>query len=554
MSQLASLTMSMESCYSSTVGLIYLFNLLLGTGLLTIPAVFQSSGYILGLVVLVLLCFISYITLTFLVESMSNANFVKKFLLDYKIQKKNLEDLIADNNADMKSIVSNQVDLVHSRNDLEIFKNLVPKSRNDTNGQQISNISSDDYNPMFGYVDLSKQHLNNCFSITERFELGSMTNLFLKPKLSGFFFVSIAAYLFGDLIIYNTMMAKSLRDIACTAEFNCTESKDYSMFKCWPGVSLNRHQSYRLLLTILVLTLAPFTFAKIQKSMFIQFATIGLRWLAYISMLGITIKVYVHGHQRHEKQLSTAVFSEVHKLFGICVYSFMCHHSVPAILTPIQDKSRLYHKLAVDYITVFGLYAILALASVFTFDYIHDIYSLNFQKSHCSNQPDSEGNLYFFNYFIPSYPVFTLFSSYSVVAISLINNLNVLTRDFIRIDRRYLWITENTMPLIALIPPYISSLFTENVSTIVSIVGSYTGTLIQYFFPAILVYYSRRYICQQFIGKLAPKLIDKSQYAQIYYSIQPYKSPFQSNIWIVLVGLWWVLSVAFVCFNQIAKS
>lgn len=26
------------------------------------------------------------------------------------------------------------------------------------------------------------------------------------------------------------------------------------------------------------------------------------------------------------------------QLFGVCVYSFMCHHSLPALITPVNEK------------------------------------------------------------------------------------------------------------------------------------------------------------------------------------------------------------------------
>ena len=74
------------------VGSIYLFNLLLGTGVLTMPAVFENAGYISGIICLTLLCLISYVQTTFLIESMANANFVKrmqqsngKFFFNYLI-------------------------------------------------------------------------------------------------------------------------------------------------------------------------------------------------------------------------------------------------------------------------------------------------------------------------------------------------------------------------------------------------------------------------------------------------------------------------------------
>lgn len=54
----------------------------------------------------------------------------------------------------------------------------------------------------------------NVFGITAKFELGDMAQMFLSKILSQLFFVSIIVYLFGDLMIYNTMMAKSLRELS----------------------------------------------------------------------------------------------------------------------------------------------------------------------------------------------------------------------------------------------------------------------------------------------------------------------------------------------------
>ena len=36
-------------------------------------------------------------------------------------------------------------------------------------------------------------------------------------------------------------------------------------------------------------------------------------------------------------------------LFGVCVYSFMCHHSLPSLITPIADKSRITGQSAAFY-------------------------------------------------------------------------------------------------------------------------------------------------------------------------------------------------------------
>lgn len=70
-------------------------------------------------------------------------------------------------------------------------------------------INKEVYSYLKNYYRLKKK-----FSIEIKYELGNLTELFLNKHLSKLFFLSIISYLFGDLIIYNSMMAKSLRELA----------------------------------------------------------------------------------------------------------------------------------------------------------------------------------------------------------------------------------------------------------------------------------------------------------------------------------------------------
>lgn len=42
------------------------------------PAVFANAGYLSGILCLAILCLISYVQTTFLIETMANANFIKR--------------------------------------------------------------------------------------------------------------------------------------------------------------------------------------------------------------------------------------------------------------------------------------------------------------------------------------------------------------------------------------------------------------------------------------------------------------------------------------------
>ena len=66
-------------------------------------------------------------------------------------------------------------------------------------------------------------------------------------------------------------------------------------------------------------------------------------------------------------------------LFGVCVYSFMCHHSLPSLITPITRKKYLYQMMLGDYILILSFYFLLAFTGIFAFKEINDLYTLNFQ-------------------------------------------------------------------------------------------------------------------------------------------------------------------------------
>ncbi|KIH51635.1 hypothetical protein ANCDUO_18277 [Ancylostoma duodenale] len=56
------------------MGLLYVFNLIVGTGALALPRAFQRAGYILSIVVLSISCVASYVAATFVVEALAIGN------------------------------------------------------------------------------------------------------------------------------------------------------------------------------------------------------------------------------------------------------------------------------------------------------------------------------------------------------------------------------------------------------------------------------------------------------------------------------------------------
>ncbi len=93
----------------------------------------------------------------------------------------------------------------------------------------------------------------------------------------------------------------------------------------------------------------------------------------------------------------TANIDGLPNLFGVCVYSFMCHHSLPSLITPISQKKRLYPLILGDYVIIMCFYFLLAFTGIFAFRELNDLYTLNFQVIFLCNYLSERDNIFYFS-------------------------------------------------------------------------------------------------------------------------------------------------------------
>ena len=208
--------------------------------------------------------------------------------------------------------------------------------------------------------------------------------------------------------------------------------------------------------------------------------------------------------------------------FGVAVYSFMCQHSLPSIITPMTDKRRVNRVVFADFVSVAAFYMLLVLTAVFAFDLVDlkDLYTLSFTDAPA-----------FFMYFLELFPVFTLSTNFPIIAITLRENLKTL---FLKEGILYgLFIRRFLFPLVTILPPIIIAFATDDVELLVSITGSYAGAVIQYVIPVMLVFYGRRSV----LAKLG------------HYSNENC-SPFKNVAWVYVIICWYVICFVFVTVNK----
>lgn len=220
-------------------------------------------------------------------------------------------------------------------------------------------------------------------------------------------------------------------------------------------------------------------------------------------------------------------------LFGACVYSFMCHHSLPALISPIRGKNRLGLHLALDYALISIFYLLLAYTGAFAFAKLNDLYTLNFI-------PAGNDNIFLeiVEYFLALFPVFTLSTSFPIIAITLRNNLQSLFLDMTRLDSYNIVSRKLVFPIVAIVPPMLLTYFLEDISVLIEFTGSYAGTGIQYLMPTFLVVSARRH-CASLLGLGV---------------VNNHKSPFSHIAWAIFVLLWAVMCIVLMTVHLFEKN
>ncbi|XP_041473627.1 transmembrane protein 104-like isoform X1 [Lytechinus variegatus] len=526
--------------FSPWVGLIFVFNLIVGTGALTMPKAFGQAGWIFSVAIIIVLALVSYVTATFVIEAMAAANGIIKYRRkDKKREDGPLEVRPPTSSSSSSTTIpkSDSKSLPGSSSKLPIITKLDETS-------STSSSSSDPYIPdtendekerlltgntiNYSSVRAAKKHADY-FEITELVDMGQMASMFFNKVGLVLFYICLIVYLYGDLAIYAVAVPKSLRDITCTYDADSQNLSDND--PCWTGVTITRMNAYRIYLAIFSVSLGVFVYFNVQKTKYLQIFTTIMRWLAFLTMIFSSV-IYISRGKSSAKPAATGTFESIPNFFGVCVYAFMCHHSLPSLITPVKPKKRITAFLFGDYVLILLFYLFLSITAIFTFDSsdIKDIYTLNFFKSKVLPVIP-------LSYFVALFPVFTLSTNFPIIGITLRNNLMAL---FLHENRLYHWTIKRLLfPTLVLVPPIAVAFATTNVTLLVGITGSYAGAAIQYLIPVFLVYYARKKT-ERTMGKR--------------WVLHQHMSLFRHKIWLILIIIWAIFCLVFVTVDHVLEG
>lgn len=362
------------------------------------------------------------------------------------------------------------------------------------------------------------------YTLNQCVQLGGMTQLFFNKTGRFLFYLALCIYLYGDLSIYAVSISKTISDLLCDTPI----AADNVTTLCWSTSNngLTQIDIYRIFVAVFILIVGPFSYFNLQKTKYLQVATSSMRWCAFLIMIGIAcVRILELGAQGHPPP---ANIHHVPHLIGACVYSFMCHHSLPGLVAPFNDKSHVTRQLGLDYILICLFYLVLAVTGAFAFKDPEDLYTLNFVP--VSNEHVGWFTK-FIEYFLGLFPVFTLSTSFPIIAITLQSNLKFLFLDPSAMERYNFIVRRLLFPTLAIVPPVIIAFTTHNLGSLVSFTGTYAGSAIQYLIPACLVFSARK-ICANDIG-----------------GVNKYSSPFQGIHWVLFVIIWCITCVTLSTIN-----
>lgn len=311
--------------------------------------------------------------------------------------------------------------------------------------------------------------------------------------------------------------------------------------RCWTNVpGLSRLNAYRAFVGVLNTVVGPFVFCNMQKTKFIQMISTAIRWLAFITMISLaSVKIADNASQGVEMRPELANVQSLPNFVGICIYAFMCHHSLPSIISPIRRKESFKTILLLVYLCTMAFYFLNSYLAVFAFGArLQDLYTLNFLPEKGVEQSATMKTL---EYFLTLFPVFTASTSFPILAITLRNNIASLLR-FTATDQeaRQSWPARLGLPLLAIVPPMLASFATHDLGFLVGITGSYAGMAIQYVIPSCLVYLGRKHL-----AALNSADVDR------HLATTSFRSPFRHNAWVAFVWIWCGISLAFVTIDHI---
>mmetsp|Transcript_16118 Transcript_16118/g.33213 ORF Transcript_16118/g.33213 Transcript_16118/m.33213 type:complete len:386 (+) Transcript_16118:375-1532(+) len=341
-------------------------------------------------------------------------------------------------------------------------------------------------------------------------EMGGMAETLLGKGGRLFFYLILLVYLYGDLAIYAVTVPQSVLETLTPNGIPFTDDFTLPPYVCY--------WCYLIIFSVIVL---PFCLSNFSNSKYLQFFTIICRNLAFVLMILIALVTIFSKSGADPANVPISNLSGIPTLWGTIIYCFMCHHSIPGLISPLQKKRKVNLLMFLVYCGILVFYLLLSSTALFAYgdsnlsDDCKSVYPCQIDSLYTYNFLNSSRVV--ISYYLGLFPVFTLTSNYPLIAITLRNNMMKI----FTFGENAPWAQGNNrrqylFALIASLPSLLLAAVFTQVDVLVSLTGSYAGLFIEFVIPVTLVYFARKEMKEKYPGEP-----------------NPYKSPFQNIAWLI---------------------
>lgn len=318
--------------YSPYVAFAFLVNFMLGTGVLTLPYAFANGGVLLASSFVLFFCIVGFVTATFELESMAIANAIRRIQGGERgVEEGEDTSLRVDDDGDDDDVRTPSMSMM-----------------SEPGGEAVVEDKDDEILE----TDL--------FALRERVELAEMLELFYgyekvdaedapveeytTSQLRGwwkrtrrknvcivyFCNITLMIYLTGTMATYASLIASTFKNLITDTLFGM--------------------DAYYIFVALTVCIGTPLSFGNFQSTKYIQLLIMIARMSVFGIMVVTTGVYFFQGDKENEKggqdqyPIDGAYYanpSGIASLYGNIVFTFMTHHSLPGLLSPIRPMSKI---------------------------------------------------------------------------------------------------------------------------------------------------------------------------------------------------------------------
>ena len=380
-----------------------IMNMFLATGVFTLPFSMWETGFYLGCIVLLIISVFSFLTATFIIESIAIANALYKE--EREIFKKILdvtsESNFSEGNDKSKSLrflrntyQSQKTDIINT-----------DETMKSTDKIEISDNKDNEQNQSSEQNEMDDEKKDSYY-IVKRFEFLKLAKIFDKPI---YFMVLLIffGYLFISLTSNAVLMGNSLENI---------------IIKTFGLNANNFTYLYYIIVSMFYFIVILISLNNIEQLKKLTSVIMIGRIIVILLIIGSCIYTIVDYGALEIKNFPTFNFSNVTLMIGNTLFFFMIHHSIPGMIEGFSPQKNLITILFLGFFASFIFFIIYGLITFMAFGkYTKCDYSENY--------PTAIMNLFNLNfihfnaigYIINYYPILNIITG-SIQLITLKNN------------------------------------------------------------------------------------------------------------------------------------